>query len=115
MVPEHLAVHLRPLEPVPTGAAPDLPARVNLEAVLFDVYGTLFISGSGDISLARAESRADDALAALLTKYGIDTAVENFRKRVFNANEADHARQPRNGAGFPQEEKDQIWQGGDGF
>ena len=38
-----------PLEPVPTGLLARLERLRNVRAVLFDLYGTLFISGSGDV------------------------------------------------------------------
>lgn len=47
----------QPLRPVPTGLEPALEAPPGLRAVLFDVYGTLVISGSGDISLASGGDR----------------------------------------------------------
>ena len=57
----------RPLEPESTGMAERwLPAE-GVRAVLFDVYGTLFISGVGDISIGNADSDeqiARDALTA---------------------------------------------------
>lgn len=36
-----------------------------LKAIVFDVYGTLFISGSGDISLAQEQDRDDAMMTAL--------------------------------------------------
>jgi putative hydrolase of the HAD superfamily len=41
-----------PLEPKPTGISDHLVTLENIRAVVFDVYGTLFVSGSGDISIA---------------------------------------------------------------
>ncbi|MBN1414839.1 MAG: HAD family hydrolase [Bacteroidales bacterium] len=40
---------LEPLTPVPAGIDPDLSRRHKLRAFVFDVYGTLLISDSGDI------------------------------------------------------------------
>jgi putative hydrolase of the HAD superfamily len=40
---------LEPIAPVPTGMNPCLPAEFPLKAIIFDVYGTLLISDSGDI------------------------------------------------------------------
>ena len=40
-----------PMEPHQTGVSPQLNALGNIKAVIFDVYGTLFASGCGDISL----------------------------------------------------------------
>jgi putative hydrolase of the HAD superfamily len=43
-----------PLTPQPTGVTPRLDPLPGIRAVLFDVYGTLVISGSGDIGVATA-------------------------------------------------------------
>jgi putative hydrolase of the HAD superfamily len=40
---------LEPMAPVPTGMNPSLPAEYPVKAFVFDVYGTLLISDSGDI------------------------------------------------------------------
>lgn len=55
-----------PLEPVPTGEAPRLPSPAPVEAVCFDIYGTLLISGSGDVGTATAMDSVDAMGAALL-------------------------------------------------
>ncbi len=38
-----------PLKPIPTGETAALPKLVGVRAVMFDLYGTLFISGSGEV------------------------------------------------------------------
>ena len=53
--PEHLATVrrlARPLEPLPTEVAGAGDALAGIRAVLFDVYGTLLISASGDVGTA---------------------------------------------------------------
>ena len=55
----------KPLAPEPTGVEPRLPRLEGIRAVVFDVYGTLLISGSGDISLTSGVSRGDSATDAL--------------------------------------------------
>ena len=54
-----------PLDPQPTGVEPKLPKLEGIKAVVFDVYGTLLISGSGDISLTSGVSKGDAAVSAL--------------------------------------------------
>jgi len=110
MIPEHLAVRLGPLEPIPTGMTPVLPDLREIEAVLFDVYGTLFISGSGDISLAQSAGQADESLAALLSKFGIEIPAELFREQFFTAIRDSHAKSKKNGRDYPEVEIDVIWQ-----
>ena len=41
-----------------------------IKAVLFDIYGTLMISASGDIGVANKLNKADALPAALLEVYG---------------------------------------------
>ncbi|MGC9328001.1 MAG: HAD family hydrolase, partial [Candidatus Hinthialibacter sp.] len=52
---EYLTQRIRrlssPLEPIPTEAVGALPCMAGVRAVLFDVYGTLFISGTGEIGV----------------------------------------------------------------
>ena len=55
----------RPLEPLPTDQAPDLRPVTGVRALLFDVYGTLLISGSGDVGTAHEVTRGDVMRAAL--------------------------------------------------
>ncbi len=54
-----------PLKPQPTGVSARLPALDRIKAVLFDIYGTLFISASGDISLSSGASLGGAAEEAL--------------------------------------------------
>ncbi len=46
---KNFLARLEPLVPDPTGLLPDLHGRHSLKAIVFDVYGTLLISDSGDI------------------------------------------------------------------
>ncbi|WP_309386110.1 HAD family hydrolase [Cerasicoccus frondis] len=51
------------MEPVPTGQKPKLKKLKGIRAVLFDIYGTLFQSGVGDISLvANDKSKSREKL-----------------------------------------------------
>ena len=48
-----------PLHPIETDLSPRLEKLSDIRAVIFDIYGTLFISSSGDISLAEEQDRED--------------------------------------------------------
>jgi putative hydrolase of the HAD superfamily len=54
-----------PRNPLPTDAEPRLTRLPGVRAVLFDIYGTLLLSGSGDIGVAEAANSADALDAAL--------------------------------------------------
>ncbi len=64
-----------PMEPQPTGLSERLQPLPNIRALLFDIYGTLFMSGTGDISLARAMSNKQ-ALTEALRFAGFSGDVE---------------------------------------
>ena len=67
MKPLEAIVHnlFRPLEPLPTDTAARLDKLSDVKAVLFDVYGTLFVSGSGDVGTAAATNTAEALTQAL--------------------------------------------------
>ena len=48
-----------PLFPVNTGVVPELQQLRNIKAVIYDFYGTLFISGVGDIGIDAGNSDAN--------------------------------------------------------
>ena len=60
----------RPLEPLPVGIDPDERPLEGIRAVLFDVYGTLFISESGDVGTSRKLARPE-AFVESLSSCGI--------------------------------------------
>ena len=53
------------LKPIATGVNAELSKRPGIRAVLFDVYGTLLISGSGDVGTATATDTAEALTQAL--------------------------------------------------
>ena len=86
----------QPLKPEPTTISARLASLPGIRAVLFDVYGTLFISGSGDVGTAGKTDRItafSEAFAALgiqaqcrsrkLARRGTDLvmeAIEHFHR-----------------------------------
>ena len=57
-----------PLQPIATGVAPSLVELADVRAVLFDVFGTLLVSGSGDIGAADPAPRGQALVDALVTE-----------------------------------------------
>ncbi|MEL6108326.1 MAG: HAD family hydrolase [Planctomycetota bacterium] len=55
----------RPLEPLPTEITPRLGDLSDIQAVIFDVYGTLVVSGSGDVGVADETGRGESISAAM--------------------------------------------------
>ena len=71
--------YLRPLVPRPTSSTPQGELTEEIRCALFDIYGTLFISGSGDISLARQNSPELKKIRQLLE-------WRNKRRRICKSN-----------------------------
>ncbi len=59
-----IRAHCRPRDRLPTEATPILRELAGLRAVLFDVYGTLLISASGELNKAGSAARAEAIGAA---------------------------------------------------
>jgi putative hydrolase of the HAD superfamily len=102
--------HSQPLTPLPTDCPPVLKPLIGVKAVLFDVYGTLFISSSGDVGTASECGRAAafaDALAAVGICYRGTAAEGVARLTKFISRE--HARMRDEGVDEPEVEIREIW------
>lgn len=76
---------------------------------MFDVYGTLFISGSGDIGIARQKVPKTEQLINLLQKFGIRRSPDALLNDFFSAIDNEHAKLKAKGVDFPEVEIDKIW------
>jgi len=102
--------YLRPLEPIPTSSIPSGEPIRDIRCVLFDIYGTLFISGSGDIGLAKKNSPQHAELRALLAKCDIPQAPQTLLHGLHDAIQARHEQLHRRGIEYPEVKIDRIWQ-----
>lgn len=101
----------RPLEPIPTGQRPVLGRLAEIRAVLFDVYGTLFISGSGEVGTLR-ESACGGALSEALDAAGMRTLRPAGRAGVdclFQVIERSHAASREAGVQYPEVDIVEVW------
>lgn len=98
-----------PLEPETTGETPHLPEIDGIRAVIFDIYGTLFVSASGDISLAQAVER-QSAMEAAVTAAGLQPPPEpTLTDRFHTAITAAHDRRRNEGIACPEVDIREIW------
>ncbi len=96
----------RPLTPKPTHIQPRLQSLSNIKAVLFDIYGTLFISAAGDIGVDTAVDN-HQAFQAALRAVGLPAvgSAEQLKKAI----EAEHRRKRAQGIDFPEVDIVAIW------
>jgi putative hydrolase of the HAD superfamily len=104
-----MSKYVTPLLPIPTSVKPSLTLKKPVHAVLFDIYGTLFVSKSGDIGLSQKETDRMPLLETLLAKYNINQTVQSVTKRLHSAIEDAHKDMQETGIKFPEIRIDQIW------
>ncbi|OHB68688.1 MAG: hypothetical protein A2V70_05420, partial [Planctomycetes bacterium RBG_13_63_9] len=108
--------HFRPLAPIATGETPVLQRIPGIRSVLFDLYGTLLISDSGEVGAARQPAADPNAapqraLAEALHALGIpgDGLAAQGTQYLFRAIEASHARSREAAVEFPEVDIIEIW------
>ena len=101
-----------PMKPYPTEISERLITLPDIRAVLFDIYGTLFISGTGDISIARAMSN-EQALAEALQFAGysgdLDQAGSAGIEYLLQAIQHSHAARRKEGMEPPEVDIRREW------
>jgi putative hydrolase of the HAD superfamily len=101
--------YLHHLTPLPTSFAPEGALKEKIKCLLFDIYGTLFISESGDISLAGKKSPEIEEINQLLTKYTIRKSPQTLLKEFYCAIKTRHKELRNRGVDFPEVNIDRIW------
>lgn len=102
--------HAQPLDAEPTSEVPDLPKLGPIKSVVFDIYGTLIISGTGDISLAENEDRSTQ-LKAALAQAGINAVAKDtpLADRFHAAIKAAQNQRRADGIEYPEVEIREVW------
>ena len=103
--------HIHPLEPIPTGETPTGLSRIRrVKGILFDVYGTLLISKSGDRDSHAVSRNQKRVLTGVLRRYGIAGTPENLMDSLRRAIENDHDSRRQKGIDHPEVDIVRIWQ-----
>lgn len=106
---EHLK-RLKPLHPIETGYPEQLQQLSGIKAVVFDIYGTLLVSGSGDIeSLNPKATEAIKSLEEAGVNFSENLQGEDILKQFRDAVFAVHAELKLKGIPFPEVDIVDIW------
>jgi len=108
--------HTTSLEPIPTDVEPSgRLGRGEVRTVLFDVYGTLLVSGSGDVGTAQ-ETVGSDPFIRALSSFGEKNRVRNApaagevaREGYFEEIELEHTVKIEGGTDHPEVDIREIW------
>ncbi|MCA9074905.1 MAG: HAD family hydrolase [Planctomycetaceae bacterium] len=107
---EIIAAHASPMEARGTDVEPVLSELHGIRAVLFDVYGTLVISGSGDVGTTDLDSRPQ-AFPEALSAVGVPfNGAGEEGVRLLTEVIAEHHRQSKSeGVEFPEVDIREVW------
>jgi len=109
MFKDLMAPYIMPLQPRLPSVQSETSLKSPVRAVIFDIYGTLFISASGDISMAQKDLLPAANLAALFEKYKISRSPSQIENLLFQAIKSDHEEKKAAGINFPEVTIDRIW------
>jgi putative hydrolase of the HAD superfamily len=101
--------YLHHLTPLPTSLEPGGALKEKIKCLLFDIYGTLFLSGSGDISLAGKKSPEIEEINHLLTKYNIRKSPQTLLNEFYRAIKTSHKELRNRGIDIPEININRIW------
>ena len=101
---------IQPLRPTPTNVEPRFAAIDGIRAVLFDVYGTLLISASGDVGLDSGLEKTESLqetlkLFDLHLDCSLSEAIEVFEASV----REDHLQAKTRGIKYPEVDIVEVW------
>ncbi len=118
---KQISQYIAPLSPIPTTLRRTGNLKKKIKCMMFDIYGTLFISGSGDIGIAKekspkayeqaCEQACEQAyeLEQLLIKFKIRKPPKAVLNDLFSGIEKKHDELRKQGIDFPEVEIDRIW------
>ncbi|MCJ7539000.1 MAG: HAD family hydrolase [Desulfobacterales bacterium] len=104
-----LSKYIKPIFPRPSSFHRSGKLEDTIQCILFDIYGTLFVSSSGDIGIAKRESYNSEKLEKLLNKFGIQQTPQDILNRFFTTIDTAHQTLKEKGVDFPEVEIDRIW------
>ncbi len=99
--------HSQPLTAQPTTAEPRLQRLTNVRAVLFDIYGTMLISGSGEVGTVAVD--VPDAFRLALQAVDIDTEKLPGELGLEPTIREHHERMRARGIDYPEVDIREVW------
>ena len=110
MTKEEFLSKTAPLAPEPTNVQPGGTLHHKIKCVLFDVYGTLLISDSGDIGVDPKASKNTSKLEPLLHKFRISQPPATLLNNFVGAIKNEHQKLKKSGIDQPEIRIEEIWQ-----
>jgi putative hydrolase of the HAD superfamily len=100
---------IQPMKPIPTGLQPAGRIANRPQCLLFDIYGTLLISGSGDVGTAMRTIQDNAQFKQLLLEFNIERPSHMVLENFFSTIARHHEQLNASGVDYPEVKIDQIW------
>lgn len=105
-----IAPYLAPMTPIPTTLFLRGTLTHPVRCLLCDIYGTLFISGCGDVGIAKRQRQPKEQIAQLLNRYKLSIAPEKLLNQLYQAIGENHQRSMAKGVAYPEVRIEMIWE-----
>ena len=109
-VEDIIRAHCHPMVAQPTTATEQLRTVSDVKAVMFDIYGTMLISGAGDITL-QTEVSSDDALRTALEQFDFPTPLiaQSSSQLLQDTIKSHQEQQRQQGIQYPEVDIVNVW------
>jgi putative hydrolase of the HAD superfamily len=97
------------MAPLPTHLPPKGKLRKALGCLLCDIYGTLFISGSGDILTGQQHETPHGAIDELLARYKLHMSPTTLVHGLHTAIDKEHQKALAMGVDYPEIQIEKLW------
>lgn len=101
--------YLKPLSPIPTPLQPQSNIDKKFQCILFDLYGTLFISDAGDIQGLKVDQEKLETIDKLLSKYKIKKECLGILEEYVDTISNHQSSLLKKGIEQPEIQIDKIW------
>jgi putative hydrolase of the HAD superfamily len=105
-----ISAYITPLEPIRPAISPGGTLGRRARAVVFDIYGTLFISASGGKTFEQLTPSRRPFLRRLLVRYGLPADIEKLLNDLQREIDRQHDSGRQQGIAYPEVDILQIWQ-----
>lgn len=99
-----------PLDAISTGFMHEGNLNTPIKCILFDIYGTLLISASGDIGHQGTNDRIEHHLNELLIRCRIDMSIRELTDKLHNAIRREHENLKKRGVDYPEVQIEKVWE-----
>ena len=104
-----ISKYIHPLYPEKTDIKPSGSIKKPVKAILFDIYGTLVISGSGGINATENKVTNRHKIEALFKKYSVNSSIDEVNALFVETVKKKHLKLKKNGADYPEIIVEKIW------